>query len=275
MSVVVSAIFRIRRDTAANWTSANPVLKLGEPGLETDTRKVKYGDGSTAWSSLAYSAAGAIAWADITSKPANLTAIAAQTTAADKLTYWTGLGTVALADLTTFGRSLIDDADATAARTTLGLGALATQGTGSLPNLGIGAAPVSTYGLNIANGTALGLRIVTTGGNMSSPTINAADGSVSIVAGASNSLGYGYFATFSAHDVVLARNLTERLRLTANGVTIAGSARLPSYTVASAPSASTHGAGAMIYVSNESGGAVPAFSDGSSWRRVTDRAVIS
>jgi len=45
---------RIRRDTAANWTSANPVLGLGEPGLETDTRKLKYGDGTTAWTSLPY-----------------------------------------------------------------------------------------------------------------------------------------------------------------------------------------------------------------------------
>jgi hypothetical protein len=48
-----------------------------------------------------------------------------------------------------------------------------------------------------------------------------------------------------------------------------------SYTVATAPSASAVGAGATIYVSNESGGAVLAFSDGASWRRVTDRAVIS
>jgi hypothetical protein len=48
-----------------------------------------------------------------------------------------------------------------------------------------------------------------------------------------------------------------------------------SYTVATVPSASAVGAGATIYVSNESGGAVLAFSDGASWRRVTDRAVIS
>jgi hypothetical protein len=41
------------------------------------------------------------------------------------------------------------------------------------------------------------------------------------------------------------------------------------------PSASAAGAGAMIHVSNESGGAVPAFSDGANWLRVTDRAVIS
>ena len=44
----------IRRDTAAHWTSANPTLMLGEMGYETDTTKVKIGDGSTAWTSLAY-----------------------------------------------------------------------------------------------------------------------------------------------------------------------------------------------------------------------------
>lgn len=52
-------------------------------------------------------------------------------------------------------------------------------------------------------------------------------------------------------------------------------AKAPSYTVAGVPSASTLGAGSTIYVSDESGGAVLAFSDGTDWRRVTDRAVIS
>lgn len=51
--------------------------------------------------------------------------------------------------------------------------------------------------------------------------------------------------------------------------------RLASYTVAGVPSAATSGAGAQIYVTNETGGAVPAFSDGTDWRRVTDRAIIS
>jgi hypothetical protein len=51
--------------------------------------------------------------------------------------------------------------------------------------------------------------------------------------------------------------------------------KLPSYTVAGVPSASTYGAGSLIYVSNESGGAVPAYSDGTNWRRVTDGAVVS
>ena len=47
-------LIQIRRDTASNWTSANTVLAQGELGAETDTSKIKIGDGSTAWSSLGY-----------------------------------------------------------------------------------------------------------------------------------------------------------------------------------------------------------------------------
>lgn len=43
-----------RRGTAAQWTSANPVLAAGEIGFETDTNKFKIGNGSTAWASLSY-----------------------------------------------------------------------------------------------------------------------------------------------------------------------------------------------------------------------------
>lgn len=47
-------MIQIRRDTAANWTSANPILAQGELGAETDTSKIKIGDGTTAWASLSY-----------------------------------------------------------------------------------------------------------------------------------------------------------------------------------------------------------------------------
>ena len=46
---------KVRRDTAQDWYDANPVLALAEPGLETDTRKIKYGDGTTVWRDLLYS----------------------------------------------------------------------------------------------------------------------------------------------------------------------------------------------------------------------------
>ena len=47
-------IIQLRRDTAANFTAANPVLAQGEPALETDTTKEKLGDGVTAWNALLY-----------------------------------------------------------------------------------------------------------------------------------------------------------------------------------------------------------------------------
>jgi len=45
---------QLRRDAAADWTSANPTLSAGEFGYETDTTKYKIGDGTTAWNSLGY-----------------------------------------------------------------------------------------------------------------------------------------------------------------------------------------------------------------------------
>lgn len=41
-----------RDDTAANWTSANPVLAAGEIGWASDIKNWKIGDGTTAWNSL-------------------------------------------------------------------------------------------------------------------------------------------------------------------------------------------------------------------------------
>jgi hypothetical protein len=60
---------------------------------------------------------------------AGLTSIAGLTTAADKMLYTTAADTYAVTALTTAGRALLDDADAAAQRTTLGLGSLATQST--------------------------------------------------------------------------------------------------------------------------------------------------
>ena len=44
----------LRAGTQAQWTAANPVLEANEPGYETDTKRIKVGDGVTAWSALPY-----------------------------------------------------------------------------------------------------------------------------------------------------------------------------------------------------------------------------
>ena len=45
---------QFRRDTASNWQSTNPVLNQGEPGVETNTGKLKIGNGSDPWNDLPY-----------------------------------------------------------------------------------------------------------------------------------------------------------------------------------------------------------------------------
>lgn len=55
----VNKIIKIRRDVAADWASANPTLEDGELGYETDTDKLKIGDGLVPWNLLPYFTAGA------------------------------------------------------------------------------------------------------------------------------------------------------------------------------------------------------------------------
>lgn len=59
-----------------------------------------------------------------------------------------------------------------------------------------------------------------------------------------------------------------------NQMLSASQVQLPEYTVTTLPNATTQ-SGGMVYVSDESGGAVPAFTDGVNWRRITDRAIVS
>lgn len=68
---------------------------------------------------------------DVQAYDAGLASIAGLTTAANKVIYTTASDTYAVADFTAFGRSLVDDADAAAGRTTLGLGTAATVDTGT------------------------------------------------------------------------------------------------------------------------------------------------
>lgn len=62
---------QLRRATAASWTSINPILALGEVGLETDTYKLKVGDGVSQWNALSYYVH---SWNDLLDRPSNLVA---------------------------------------------------------------------------------------------------------------------------------------------------------------------------------------------------------
>lgn len=50
----VNTRLQVRRGTSSSWTSANPTLYAGEIGFETDSGRIKIGDGTTIWNSLDY-----------------------------------------------------------------------------------------------------------------------------------------------------------------------------------------------------------------------------
>ena len=50
----LNATILLRSDTSTNWLDANPILAMGEAGYETDTHKLKIGNGTTNWEDLSY-----------------------------------------------------------------------------------------------------------------------------------------------------------------------------------------------------------------------------
>jgi len=120
-------------------------------------------------------------------------------------------------------------------------------------------------------------RTMTIGGYVTAQFIYLGTGASRFGSTADGVYRFGNNALSICADLTVSGASASGLSLATFGGPLAATTYLKSgsYTVATVPSASAAGAGARIYVSDESGGAVLAFSDGTNWRRVTDRAVIS
>ena len=194
-----------------------------------------------------------------------------------------GLGNLALLSLT-LGSNNVAIGYAAAVSLTSGIGnfalgsqALANNASANA-NVAIGYLALNGLtggsGANIAIGQQAGYQLSTGANNV----LLGTGAGAGITTGSNNIIigPLGGLSSTLASTVIIAPGGTERMRIDSSGyATFQGAVAPKSYTVATVPSAGAAGAGAMIYVSDESGGAVPAFSDGSDWRRVSDRAVIS
>lgn len=158
--MAVQTLIQVRRGLASEWASANPTLSAGEWGYETNTGRYKIGDGLTAWNSLRYSSllpksgelvgtsginisfsattgvpvtisvTGLTIGTDVQAYDAGLQSISDLATTSDNYLYTTGSDTYTTGIITSFGRSLLDDNNSSEARTTLGLGTIATYNSG-------------------------------------------------------------------------------------------------------------------------------------------------
>lgn len=177
-------------------TGDQSVSTMGVSGALTDgtgTLLITHGGTSSTSASAARTALGLAIGTDVQAQDAELAAIAGLTSAADSVPYFTGSGTAALATLTTAGRAIIDDADAAAQRTTLGLGSLATQSgtfsgtssgtnTGDVANTALTTGKLSQFAATssselagvISDETGSGLLVFGTSPTLTTPTIGVA-----------------------------------------------------------------------------------------------------
>ena len=200
---------KLRRDTAANWTSTNPTLAQGEPGYETDTGKLKIGNGSTAWNSLAYQAAANIVDGTIVNDDINASAAIAGTKIAPDFGAQnvTTTGTSTAASYNPTSATVPANGVYLPAANSIGISTGTTERLriDSSGRFGIGtASPGAT--LHIYDGTAASLRL----------------GQASVTYNSYVDSGYYVCGTQTNHPFVFTTNNTERARLDSSGRLLVG-----------------------------------------------------
>ena len=192
-TVVISAIASNTSMTVAAITNANSGVKYSLAG---GTLFSVAGNGTITTSSgntlsgtntgdQTAASLGLVIGTNVQAYDAGLLSIAAATTAADRFLYTTALDVYAVGTITTFGRSLVDDVDASTARTTLELGTISTQASSAVAITGgtingstIGATTADTGAFTVVThsaGTALLPSITTSGDTNTGVWFPAAD----------------------------------------------------------------------------------------------------
>ncbi len=186
---------QIRRDSASDWTSANPTLSAGEMGYEQDTTKLKVGDGTTVWNSLGYFSPPSLGVTVV----ANMTALVAITgmsagdeafvTANNKLFLYNGSGWYLVATVQNSSPSSITGVSGTYA--------LATDGTATT----ITAVSTDPEGVPLTWSYAVTTGSLTNGGGASA-TVSQADNVFTVTPTTNASYAGTFSVTFSATDGV-------------------------------------------------------------------------
>lgn len=176
----------VARDASGNFAAGTITAALaGNATTATDLQATlvvaKGGTGATS-ASAARTNLGVAIGTDVQAYDAELAALAGVTSAANALPYFTGAGTASTTTLSAYGRTLIDDADAATARSTLGLvlGTDVQPFDGDLSAIGALTGTSGVYVKTAANTAAL--RTITAGAGISVTNGDGAAGNPTIAA---------------------------------------------------------------------------------------------